>query len=89
MANAKGNPQNLIPLPRVGKEPLGGRISVRLYPEDEAKLRAMGGKAMQQFVRDAVAEKLERDAIALQQQVPLLHRADTIDGNDRAAPWGN
>ena len=58
MANAKGNPQNLVSFPRVGKVPLGERISVRFYPEDEAKLRAMG-KDMQRFIRDAIAKALQ------------------------------
>lgn len=59
MANAKGNPDNLTSFPRVGKEPVGGVIPVRFFVSDEVKLRAMK-KGMQQFIRDAVAEKLDR-----------------------------
>jgi hypothetical protein len=58
MANAKGTPQNLTSFSRVGKKPLGGVIPIRVDPDDEAKLRAMGGKAMQKFIRDAIAKAL-------------------------------
>jgi hypothetical protein len=58
MANTKGTPENLVSFPRLTTEPLGGRITIRVYPADEAKLKAMG-KDMQGFIREAIAKALE------------------------------
>ena len=63
MANVKGNPENLKSFPTIGREPLGKSRGVRFDAATEIELEKLGTKA-QKFIRDAVAEKLERDAIA-------------------------
>ena len=66
MANTKGTRRENVVRPPMGDRALGKTVSVRFDPLVEETLRAMGAE-MQQFIRDAVQEKLDRDAIALQQ----------------------
>jgi hypothetical protein len=61
MANLKGTRAENVVRPPMGDRALGKTVSVRFDPSIEESLRSMGAK-MQKFIRDAVAEKLEREA---------------------------
>lgn len=72
MANTKGTRRENVIVPMIGTEPLAKPIPIRFDSAMDARLRAMG-RSVQQFVRDAVREKEERDAaIALQQEEKQL-----------------
>jgi len=59
MANVKGTRKENVVIPPIGDKPLGKPISVRYDEVTDELLRSLGS-GMQQFIRDAVAEKIER-----------------------------
>jgi hypothetical protein len=87
----KGNPNPIQPeaffaqqQPKYSDTALGGALSVRFYADDDAALRAMSDR--QNFIRDAVAEKLHRETYSRKQLEHGIQRVlMAIPPRDRAA----